>query len=233
VIIDQPASDASSAGSDPNLGAPAHTPGDTRDDVTVLPWWRNPINIGAIVVAIAVLAGLAGWVIGRNSVQADPSGTDVGFLQDMRWHHEQGVQIALMYLDAEGENAGLRTVAREIAATQSLEMGQMIQMLRDWGKPETNETDVAMTWMGHSMPIEQMPGLATDEQLQQLVDASGAEADQLFAELMIAHHEGGLEMARYAAEHARVGSVADLAESMVTGQSGEIEEMRQLVATLG
>jgi uncharacterized protein (DUF305 family) len=207
---------------------------DDGDGAAVLqPWWRNPVTIGAIALSIAILAGMAGWAIGRNSVQPDPNETDVGFLQDMRWHHEQAVQIALMYLDADGESAALRTVAREIAVTQSLEMGQMIQMLRDWGESETNETDVGMTWMGHPMPIDEMPGLATEEQLQQLADAEGSEADGVFAELMIAHHEGGLEMARYAAEHAAVGSVTDLAESMIVGQTGEIEEMRQLVAGLG
>jgi uncharacterized protein (DUF305 family) len=45
---------------------------------------------------------------------------------------------------------------------------------------------------------------------------------------MIAHHQGGIHMAEYAAQHAAVGTVRDLAKSMVEGQQGEIAEMQQL-----
>jgi uncharacterized protein (DUF305 family) len=198
------------------------------DDVVVLPWWRNPWNIGAIALAIAVLCGALGWVIGNNNALPDPNATDVGFLQDMRWHHEQAVQMGLMYLADDGSDATLRTIAREIVVTQDIEIGQMIQLLRSFGKPETNETDTAMTWMDAPTPLERMPGMATDSDLQQLLDARGADADRLFTTLMIAHHQGGIHMAEYAAQHAGVGTVRALAKSMVEGQQGEIAEMQQL-----
>ena len=90
-----------------------------------------------------------------------------------------------------------------------------------------------MGWMGHTMAAASMPGLATDDQLQQLTTASGPEADRQFARLMIAHHEAGITMAQYAADHAADGSVRALARSMVTGQRGEIVELQGMLAKLG
>jgi uncharacterized protein (DUF305 family) len=216
-------------GSDPEATDTDTEASDGDDDVVVLPWWRNPWNIGAIALAIAVLCGALGWVIGNNNALPDPNATDVGFLQDMRWHHEQAVQMGLMYLNDEGADAAVRTIAREIVVTQNIEIGQMIQMLRSFGKPETNETDTAMTWMNEPTPLERMPGMATDSDLQQLLDARGATADKLFITLMIAHHQGGIHMAQYADQHADVGTVRNLAESMVEGQQSEIVEMQQLL----
>ena len=39
-----------------------------------------------------------------------------------------------------------------------------------------------------------MAGMATPEQMAALAAASGAEFDRMFLELMIAHHEGAVEM---------------------------------------
>jgi uncharacterized protein (DUF305 family) len=203
------------------------------DGIEVLAWWRNPLNIAAIAIAIAVLSGMVGWAVGRNQATPDPNATDVGFLQDMRWHHEQAVQISLVYLGSEPATAALRGIAREIIVTQDIEIGQMVQMLRDFGKPEANETDQAMGWMHEPLPIDHMPGLATQGDLDALAAARGVEVDKVFAKLMIAHHQGGLHMAEYAAEHAGVGKVRALATSMLDGQRSEITEMQQLLARLG
>ena len=43
---------------------------------------------------------------------------------------------------------------------------------------------------------------AIDEQLAQLRDATGPAADELFVQLMVNHHEGGIHMAEFAAGHA-------------------------------
>ena len=53
-------------------------------------------------LAIALLCGALGWVIGNNRAIPDPNSTDIGFLQDMRTHHEQAVYLSLYYLSAAG-----------------------------------------------------------------------------------------------------------------------------------
>ena len=54
-----------------------------------------------------------------------------------------------------------------------------------------------------------MPGMATEDELAEpAVASSGTAFDVEFLRLMIRHHQGGLEMAEYAAEHAEEPAVA-------------------------
>jgi uncharacterized protein (DUF305 family) len=201
----------------------------TPDDVEVLPWWRSPVNLLTICFALVVLAGGLGYLIGNNSALPDPNGADTGFMQDMRLHHDQAVQMGLIYLDLDGTDAALQTTAREIVVGQNIEIGRMIQLLRTFGAPEVNETDIAMSWMGQPVPLDRMPGLATEDDLLALRAATGDEADDLFVRLMTAHHEGGIHMAENAASDAATSEVKLLAEQMAHGQQEEIVEMARLL----
>jgi uncharacterized protein (DUF305 family) len=195
-----------------------------------LPWWRSKLNLAVVAVAIAVLCGGLGWLVGNNRAIPDPNKTDVGFLQDMRTHHEQAVTMGLYYLELKDTSRDLRDIAREIVFGQGIEIGRMIQLLRQFGATESNETDVAMAWMNAPTPPDRMPGLATEADLDKLLASSGPEADKLFVALMTAHHEGGIHMAQWAVDHANVIEVRRFAYAMITGQTGEISEMRALVA---
>ncbi len=150
---------------------------DDDDDVIVLSWWHNPVNLIVMGIGLILVVGALGWVLGNNHAQPDPNDVDVGFLQDMHWHHDQAVQMALIYLSDTGTDPALRQAAEEILVGQNQEIGLMIQMLRDFGKADTNETDTGMAWMGDPTPLDSMPGMATEAQLDQLGQASGAEAD--------------------------------------------------------
>ncbi len=198
-------------------------------DVETLPWWHSKLNLGVLALAVALLCGALGWMIGNNRAIPDPNSTDIGFLQDMRTHHEQAVFIANIYLGVAQAKPDLQVIARDIVSGQNIEIGRMIQLLRGFGSAETNEGDTAMAWMGHATPADRMPGLATDADLTKLANSTGAAADELFAALMIAHHQGGVEMAQYAVEHANVSEVRRLASSMVVGQTSEMNEMRSLI----
>ncbi len=208
---------------------PDETGVDVEDEVEVRPWWQSKLNLGVVAMAIALLCGSLGWVLGNNRAVPDPNKTDIGFMQDMRFHHEQAVELGLHYLQRPGTDPNLRDIAREIVFGQSIEIGRMIQLLRDFGAAETNETDVAMSWMSEPTPLERMPGLASQADIDKLAASTGTEADQLFVDLMIAHHQGGLHMAEFAAANAIEPEVRQLATSMVTGQTGEINEMRTLI----
>jgi uncharacterized protein (DUF305 family) len=203
---------------------------DTLSDTVTLPWWRSKLNLGVVALAIAVLCGALGWVIGNNRAIPDPNATDIGFLQDMRSHHEQAVYLGLYYLELDDTSPDLRDIAREVVFGQGIEIGRMIQLLRQFGASETNESDVAMTWMNEATPSDRMPGLASDADIDKLLAGSGTAADQLFVALMTAHHQGGIHMAQYALEHANVIEVRRFAYSMIAAQTGEISEMQALLA---
>ena len=72
-----------------------------------------------------------------------------------------------------------------------------------------------------------------DRAINRLRKLSGLELDVLFLQLMLRHHEGGKEMAEYAAKHASEGYVRNLAQKIVDSQQAESDLMRQLLAQRG
>ena len=159
---------------------------------------------------------------------------DEGFLQDMRYHHDQAVDMAFFYLtETVDPHPRLLLIAKEIFFSQQLETGRMIQLLRSFKASEVNDTGIAMTWMGHAMPIDEMGGLATQEELNEFARASGDDAARIFASLMIDHHLAGIDMAQYAIDNGTNQDVINMAESMVTGQEAEVDELQAILTSLG
>jgi uncharacterized protein (DUF305 family) len=215
---------------DSNSRATGNPESSSPDEVLVLPWWRNPANIAIGSFAVALLVFALGFTFGARPNGDGHNTSDVGFLQDMRIHHEQALTMSLIYVQTQPESSVLRSIAYEIIMSQGTEIGRMVQLLRDFDEAETNETDQAMTWMGDPTPLEEMPGLASDEQMKQLQQSRGAAADDLFARLMIAHHKGGVHMAEHAAMHGTNDEVRLMAESMVKAQTGEIADLEKQLA---
>lgn len=203
--------------------------GSAGDDTIVLPWWQHPVNIITMVVTAAILAGMIGWMVGDNSSRLGHNEVDTGFLQDMREHHEQAVLMGIIYRNLPDTDPGLRTIARSIVVGQSIEVGRMIQLLRDFGESEINESETSMLWMSMVAEPGEMPGMASDAELDQLGRLSGAEADELFVALMTEHHIGGIEMADFAADNAETDEVRVMAAGMAGAQAGEILEMESLL----
>jgi uncharacterized protein (DUF305 family) len=187
------------------------------------------------VIALAAVMIFIGFGVGYAVTTPRHPGAhsvDVGFLQDMRFHHDQAVGMAFILLQkpTDGANLNLRVIAQEILLDQQLESGMMVDILGAWGQDSARDEDVpAMQWMGLPVPQDQMPGIATQAQIDQLKAATGAEADKVFAELMTAHHQGGIHMAQYAEEHASSGRIRRLAHSMVVNEQSDIEELTRLV----
>lgn len=208
------------------------SPGDDHagdDGSIVLPWWQHPVNILTLLVSAALIAGMIGWMVGDARSQPQFNATDVGFLHDMRFHHEQAVYMSFVYRGLPDTDPGIGVVAGSIIMGQSQDVGRMVQLLRQFGEPEAADLQApAMAWMGMSVPIDDMPGLASEEELDDLAAASGSEADALFTELMIEHHEAGIHMAEYAAEHGENDEVRAMAHSMAESQRSEIAELRGL-----
>lgn len=203
------------------------------NEIEIRPWWQNPVNFVAIAIASLVLGVGIGYFAGDSLATPDFNEVDEGFLQDMRYHHDQAVQMAYFYLtEVDDAHPRLSIYAEEILLSQQMEAGRMIQMLRNFGVSEVNDTGVAMGWMGHEMPIDQMDGLASQEQLDEFAAATGDDASRIFTELMIAHHRGGVYMAEYAVDNAENDAVRSFAQSMIRGQSAEIAELQAVADEL-
>ena len=203
---------------------------ETHDDEVVLPWWRSPLNLALSALVVAMLAAGIGWWAGQASSTLAHNEIDTGFLQDMRIHHEQAVAMSMTYLEAsaDGGDRVIRLIAREIIIGQGTENGRMVQLLRVFGEPEAGSSDQVMGWMGMPVDLADMPGYASDADLERLRRSRGAASDAVFAELMIAHHEGGLHMAEHVVANGRNDEVDKMARAMIKSQRGEIAELREL-----
>lgn len=201
---------------------------DDDDGDIVLPWWQHPLNIVVLVVTAAVIAGMIGWMVGEQSGERH-SDVDTGFLQDMRLHHEQAVFMSFVFRDLPDVDPALRTVAASIVQGQSIEVGRMVQLLRTFGEEEAKDLETsAMLWMGMVSDPDEMPGMATEDELDALIGSSGDAADELYVDLLVDHHRGGIHMAEYAAENAAHAEVRAMAASMAESQADEIAELEGL-----
>ena len=186
---------------------------------------------GVLLLCVGLLAVL----VGRSLVggdDRDQSAVDVGFLQDMIDHHAQAVRMAVLEL-SNGSSSIPRRFAGDVIASQRYEMGMMDADLEQRHAKHGAPTRRVMTWMGMSVPLRSMPGLATQAQLDELAAAHGVAADELFFRLMIVHHRGGIHMAEFAAENANDGDIRALAARIVRQQQLEIGEMEQAERRLG
>jgi uncharacterized protein (DUF305 family) len=186
--------------------------------------WARVVPAVVTVVALCALSGAIGFGVGAGRPPGRGS-VDVGFLLDMSVHHEQGAALANLEL-INGTTEDVQVFAREILRDQSYEIGLMQFQLGDWGYAREEAGPEAMGWMGTSVPLAEMPGMATRPQLDLLRAARGRDADALFLQLMAAHHRGAIHMASYAVDHAQDDDVRRLAARIVHNQTMEIEELR-------
>jgi uncharacterized protein (DUF305 family) len=203
------------------------------------------------VIAVGMLLAGGGLAValgigGARTPAADS--VDAGFARDMSRHHLQAVEMANL-AQTHSQDDEVRRLAFDISATQTNQAGRMQGWLTLWGLPLTS-SDV-MTWMddgamsGHGMsgmhgvdPAAAadgavMPGMATETELAQLRSLSGTPFDVMFLQLMMRHHEGGLEMAQDGEEHASLPAVRSLAASIVTSQTAETTTMEQMLRVRG
>ncbi len=207
---------------------------------------RRPYAIAAVVLAVAI-AMTAGVFIGirTGSDANDPvaaavaeESVDVGFARDMRDHHAQAVEMSVLVREGTPDPE-IRTLALDILLTQQQQIGQMYAWLATWGRPQVGQSE-PMAWMAdeamdHEMveTSAPMPGMASEKQLTRLARAKGAQAERMFLQLMIPHHEAGVEMAEYAAQEATQPQVQRLAQSIVEAQSAELVALRSMLGERG
>jgi uncharacterized protein (DUF305 family) len=177
-----------------------------------------------LTVIAALLAALTVSACGGHEAATGRAG-DIAFAQDMIPHHEQALEMSALALAADA-SPEVTALAKEIQAAQDPEIVLMRSWLRDWGAEELphsggpgEESD------GHE---HEMPGMATGEQLLALAEARGAEFDALWIDLMVAHHEGAIEMAEQVAQTTDDLEVQALAAEIIEAQAQEIEVMRGL-----
>jgi uncharacterized protein (DUF305 family) len=206
--------------------------------------WVRPFLIGAAVLGLLLLGAAAGLLIGLPNSTAPVVPTadsvDVGFAQDMSVHHQQAVEMAAWERDHSTDPV-LRQLASDIETTQNSQIGRMQGWLDLWDAP-TLPVGGHMAWMsdpthdhgaGPGTGVATMPGMASAADLTALRAATGSALDVEWLQLMLRHHQGAVGMLQYAAAHAAVPQLRNLATQMLTSQTAEAEYLQQLLTQRG
>lgn len=166
---------------------------------------------------------------------------DVAFMYGMISHHAQ----ALIMSDLAPKNnasSQIRVLAARIINAQNDEIRSMQQWLKDRDLPVPQIHIQGLQLMIHGVDNEHahhdhtnMPGMLSQQQLEELAANKGENFDRLFLEYMIQHHSGAVLMVKdlFAAD----GAAQDeecfrLASDIQVDQITEIERMKLMLGNM-
>ncbi|UUU20057.1 DUF305 domain-containing protein [Streptomyces sp. DSM 40750] len=146
-----------------------------------------------------------------------PNSADLDYARMMIEHHTQALEMTELTPDR-AKSTQVKRIAERISAAQKPEIEAMEGWLKSNGGDER----------GTSHNHETMPGMATEEQLEQLGTLKGEKFDQLFLRLMITHHEGAITMATDVKAQGNNIVIEEMADDVIAQQTTEISRMRDL-----
>ncbi|WP_306324982.1 DUF305 domain-containing protein [Streptomyces venezuelae] len=181
---------------------------------------------GASASATASTAAPSATPSGPSASGAPASGdfndADVMFAQMMIPHHEQALEMAGLAA-GRAEDPEVRKLVAAIERAQDPEIQKMKAWLKGWGRPES---------AGHGSGGHGMAGMMSEQDMKDLAALKGRSFDRKFAELMTAHHDGAVAMARDEQKNGRNATAKALADDVVRTQSAEVAALKKILERL-
>jgi uncharacterized protein (DUF305 family) len=191
---------------------------------------------GAVVLALAAGCGddnsgdMPGMGHGSGatatSAERDPGAgfndADVTFAQNMIPHHKQAVQMADLAA-SRASDPEIKQLAGQIKAAQDPEIKTLTGWLTAWGRP----VEPPQGHGGHAMP-----GMMSDAEMGKLTGATGKDFDRMFAQMMIAHHNGAIQMAKDEQAGGANPDAKALAATIERTQADEVGKLEKILDRL-
>lgn len=171
---------------------------------------------------------------GSPTSSGDHNDADVSFASDMIQHHAQALTMVDLTVDRDLD-PDFQQLAEGIRDAQGPEIETMSNWLEQWGEEVPATVRDHSNAEGHDMGDMAddtgmgMPGMMSDEDLEELADASDADFEDLWLEMMIEHHEGAVSMAETEQEDGTYEPAVSLAEQIVATQTEEIATMQEML----
>ena len=151
---------------------------------------------------------------------------DVEFMQDMIIHHHQALLMSKLAVPSTN-NQSILDLAGRIDVSQKDEISFMQGWLEEREELAPDPTAEHSVHTHHTMI-----GMATPEEMAELAESKSTDFDRLFLTLMIAHHDGAIEMVEELRD--QPGSTYDpilneFASDITNDQAVEIERMNALL----
>lgn len=154
------------------------------------------------------------------SLNPDVDPDDVMFAQMMIPHHEQALVMSSIAMSKDGISDGITGIAQRIDEEQFGEIADLTSWLEQSGSPVKSA--------GHES--HEMPGMLTDEQIEQLRAATGDEFEKMWLLFMVAHHQGAVTMSQDVIANGTDPELRAFAERTIANQGMEIDQMTILLS---
>ncbi|WP_250213642.1 DUF305 domain-containing protein [Acrocarpospora catenulata] len=155
------------------------------------------------------------------AASADFNDADVMFAQMMIPHHEQAVEMAQL-AQTRASDQEVRDLAVRIKAAQDPEIKLLQDWLAEWGR---------LAAPGEGMD-HGMAGMMTGDDMKTLEAATGTAFDRNFAQMMIAHHNGAIQMAKTEQAGGVNPDAVALAKTIETTQQAEVDQLQAILDRL-
>ncbi len=177
---------------------------------------------------------------------------DVSFATAMIQHHAQALAMVAL-ADGRPLDPAVKKLTEQIRDAQAPEIETMTDWLNAWdqevpatvndhahGGHDMGNMDGSDMDMGgdESTSSESstgsdtgagMPGMMTAEQMDQLENASDAEFQDMWLQMMVEHHQGAIEMAEDEIDQGTFGDALALAKHIEASQQDEIDQMQGML----
>jgi uncharacterized protein (DUF305 family) len=188
-------------------------------------------RLAGVVLTAVVVAGFLAGCGGTANTAPQPPGrataiagqqrhnqADITFLQGLLPHHVQsGTMTDLARTKA--VSSKVKALAARIKAEQDQQLTRIRDLLGAWG--------VAIPADGSDKGS--VPGMLSDQQMQQLSSASGNDFDQRFLRLMVDHQQGAIQLAQTELAQGSDPQARRIAQDTVTRQQIEINQMQKML----
>lgn len=173
----------------------------------------------SVLVSALLLAGCA-----AAPAQPAPGGTagkvyndtDVMFTQMMAAHHAQAIEMVRL-ARTKSVREDVRTLAAAIDVTEADETKTMQVWLQSWSQPASAAADAHEGHGGaHGTNADDIAALATYD---------GAEFEQRFLNMLVAHQHNAVEIARMETGSGVNPGALDLAKRITDSRTAEIQQM--------
>lgn len=204
---------------------------------------RPAVLLGSLTLGLALTLTACGNEAPASDTSAQVSETDhndadIAFATDMIQHHAQALSMVDLTVDRTLDPE-VQQLADDIREAQGPEIETMSDWLQDWNEevPQTMRDHASaghdMEGMGDSLEgmDSAMPGMMSAEDFDELENAPDSEFQTMWLEMMIAHHQGAVEMAQDQQDNGQYKAAVDLAGDVVDTQTVEIDTMNTLLGS--
>jgi uncharacterized protein (DUF305 family) len=204
----------------------------------------SPARLLAAAAAVLVLSTTAASCSADDATPSPPIHTaangdvfndaDADFATDLVQHHALALVLVDMSRTAD-VSPDLTAIAVEILDALSIEIQTATGWLAAWDRsvPETirDHANAHAAERGEELEIPggELPGMPDQADLEALEGLTGPEFEQRWLELMVAHHEGAIEIATTAAGAGTFSPAVELAEALIASHQDQIEQMNALL----